>query len=142
MCHVIQDISDPVMVRCKECKLAYSLFDCPQCQGTGVIKGFKTGQLYGCLCGFTATFITCNMCTAMLCLPPKKKYENVVIECKKCRHKFKYNTCQTCQECNYLSPEDSSDKLRCFNEYCVNFNKASAKTEQKVNRTPADQPKN
>ena len=84
MCHIVPEPTDPMLVRCKICKIAYSIFECPQCQGTAVVKEFKSGQQYGCVCGFNATFVACNLCTALLCLPPRNNYENIKIGCKKC----------------------------------------------------------
>lgn len=31
LCHIIPNSADPSIVRCKECKIAYTMFECPQC---------------------------------------------------------------------------------------------------------------
>ena len=84
LCHVIADPPDPVYIRCKQCNINYTLFECPQCNGAAVLKDFQGGHVYGCVCGFNANIISCNICTSLLCMPPKANCENSVIECKKC----------------------------------------------------------
>jgi hypothetical protein len=78
--------------------------------------------VYGCVCGFNATFVSCNICTSLLCLPPKLNCEDSVLECKKCSNRFKYRVCKVCNECNYMLPEQTADSKECFNEKCKLYN--------------------
>ena len=116
-------------IRCKECKSLFSLYNCPKCEAFAVIKDFKSGKMYNCLCGFQATMLSCNQCTALLCLPNRKTYEMTVIHCKKCESEFRYRICPMCGECNYHKPQGSQDTLACFNEACPRSQKESAKLE-------------
>lgn len=92
------------------------MYNCPQCEAFAVIKGFQSGKMYNCLCGFQATMVSCGKCTALLCLPTRSNYENTLIKCKKCDNEFKYRLCPACGECNYLkSAQSAQDGPLCFN---------------------------
>ena len=121
LCHVLPPSPDPVFQRCHTCQINYTVFECPQCRGTAVLKDFTSGYSYGCVCGFTANIVSCNFCTSLLCLPPRANCENAWLECKKCSNRFKYRVCGDCGECNYILSEQQDDGKRCFNEQCKRF---------------------
>ena len=107
LCHPLPVPKDPVNIRCKKCKQRYGMFTCPQCKGTAVMRDFQSGSIYGCVCGFQSTMVTCNVCMALLCLPPNKDYQEALLTCKKCQNVFRYGLCPACSECVYLKPNQS-----------------------------------
>lgn len=119
LCHLLGEPNDPLHIRCKECRVVYSMYNCPQCEAFAVVKGFQSGKMYNCLCGFQATMVTCAKCNGLLCLPTKNNYELTPIVCKKCQHSFAYRLCPACSTCTYLRPEQLNQQApACLNDQC------------------------
>jgi hypothetical protein len=96
LCHMLEPPKDMMHMRCRECKAVYSMYTCPQCEAYAVMKGFQSGRMYNCLCGFQATMLACNRCNALLCLPTRNNYEMTTIQCKKCQGEFRFRLCPQC----------------------------------------------